>query len=666
MSSILEDFFRERNKKRGSDGAVDRFLNWQAGRPDDDGIAVRPEEYPENNPENTGPPIAVGPEDYPENDPSLEGTDPIDLTNYMKGAEQLLPPLAAQMPMPAQDPDEPPADMPLIQQLQQQPEMLGPGDDKQPVREPESQREYATMYPRPDEQLHPKKSPEQQQYGPNTGRQDELSTEYNSGPAASLLEGGFEGASTKDILEGKAPLTMDSLGLPDYDLPEFETGADGTVGTGWRDADLKPLPGEETLHPDILKWADTNKTAGGTGLQGLRQAYMNEVDAGATGEEEYIDNNGETQIRKVPGREQISFQEWLESKGFDPNNEMGYRGNREALNRIAPMPGLNGSDVDSHRARLRKQKVIGSYLRRYGDESVLQDPMSRAEAESIYDNAYSDALENGENPVLAAGRALHGYSQQFQQDKDAQLRQNVSNRASQMHRAQRFGVPVGLVAAVDQYRNAGNDPNKQQQALLMGAMQYPQIFLPIYQAQAYATNQASLIAGMNNSMPAGVGGQNPNMRGDVAVPEAGYDETTQGMQNALSFMTVNGFEPDAWIQAKTGSKWLDMTPEGQADFVGMKYSKQLDLIRKMIAKGETKAITPETKGMLRDMLGNPPDPALFNRAFGQLEEGEYENIVSVLYNQEPTTWRDVGEGVREGLGDLKDGVIDFFGGIFSG
>ena len=73
---------------------------------------------------------------------------------------------------------------------------------------------------------------------------------------------------------------MDSLGLPDYDLPAFETGRDGTVGTGWRDADLSPLPGEETLHEDIRKWADTDRTAGGDGMQRLRQAYMEDVEAG--------------------------------------------------------------------------------------------------------------------------------------------------------------------------------------------------------------------------------------------------------------------------------------------------------------------------------------------------------------------------------------------------
>ena len=630
----------------------DRFLYpmsllWQDEK--DDGIAVRPEEYPENNPENTGPPIAVGPEDYPENDPSLEGTDPIELTD-----------------------DVSPSKLPLIQQLQQA-ETL-----EQPASEPESQGGYAEGYEKDEDgMLRPKAKP-QQYAGPVTpdGRMPEkVESPQPADPnvTAADIQKKQDDEETASVLAQEDGMSLSDVGLPEYSYIDETDGRDS-----WRNADLSPLPGEERLHEDVRKWADTDRTAGGTGMQRLRQQYLEEV--------------------PVKSRKLLGFNQWLEQEqnrvdldkveldekgeqkldkngntigavdipAFDPEDDLGYRGNREALNRRAPMPGLNGAGVDSHRARLRKQKVIGSYLQRYGDESVLSSPMTREDAEGIYDKAYADALANGENPVLAAGRALHGYSQEFQQDKDAQLRQNVSNRASQMHRAQRFGVPVGLVAAVDQYRNAGDDPLKQQQALLMGAMQYPQVFLPIYQAQSYATNQASLIAGMNNGMAGGVPGQNPNMRGDVTVPEAGYDETKQGMQNALSFMTVHGFEPNAWIQAKTGAKWLDMTPEGQADFVGMKYSKQLDLIRKMIAQGATEAITPETKGMLRDMLGNPPDPALFNRVFGQLEEGEYENIVSVLYNQEPTTWRDVGEGVREGLGDLKDGVTGFWGGLWGG
>ena len=46
--------------------------------------------------------------------------------------------------------------------------LMGKGD------EPKEKEPSGTMYPREDEQLHPNKKPTQQQYGPNTKRQDEL------------------------------------------------------------------------------------------------------------------------------------------------------------------------------------------------------------------------------------------------------------------------------------------------------------------------------------------------------------------------------------------------------------------------------------------------------------------------------------------------------------
>ena len=425
----------------------------------------------------------------------------------------------------------------------------------------------------------------------------------------------------------------------------------------WRNADLSPLPGEETLHEDVRKWADTNRTAGGSGMQGLRAKYLEEVPE---------------QSRKLLG-----FNQWLESDKnridletkepldiptFDPENEQGYRGNRESLNRMAPMPELprpgaeGNNSVEGHRANLRKQKVIGSYLQRYGDESVLSTPMERGEAEAIYDTAYSDALESGENPVLAAGRALHGFSQQFQQNKDSQLRQNVSNRNSQNHRAQRFGVPVGLIAAVDQYRNAGADPARQQQALLMGAMQYPQIFLPIYQSQAYASNQQIATQAMLGDQGGenGAGGD-PNRRGAITVPEAGFSETEQGMQNALSFLTVEGFNPEAWLQVRTGQQWLDSTPEGRAEIVNLKYGSEMATVKEMIVKGKADQITPEIKSIMRDMLGDPADKRILDKVFGVLNPGEFEMINEAIYNRKSTTWNDQGKAVRDfGTGLLEN------------
>ena len=627
MSNILQDFFRERNKKRGFDGAVDKFLNWQAGRPEDDGIAVRPEEYPENNPENTGTPIAVVPEDYPENDPSLAGTDPVELmdSDYMKGADQLLPPLA----VPAESPDEPPVDMPLIQQLQES-GMLGPGDDKQPAREPESQGGYAEGYEKgEDGMLRPKAKP-QQYAGPVTpdGRMPEkVESPQPADPnvTAAGIQKKQDDEDTASVLAQEDGMSLSDVGLPEYSYIDETDGRDS-----WRNADLSPLPGEETLHEDIRKWADTNKTAGGTGLQGLRQAYLEEV--------------------PVKSRKLLGFNQWLETKGFDPENEMGYRGNRESLNRVAPMPGLDGSSVESHRARLRKQKVIGSYLRRYGDESVLQDPMTRAEAEEIYDNAYSNALENGENPVLAAGRALHGYSQEFQQDKDAQLRQNVSNRASQMHRAQRFGVPVGLVAAVDQYRNAGDDPIKQQQALLMGAMMYPQVFLPIYQSQAYATNQAAMIAGMNNGTQpddgtGGVGGLG-DQTGDIDP----MVNNTRHLQHAQR----QGLETGG--AATLSSAMTGMEPDAKRRTLSTTFPGEMNAAKNAVIDGHDVSIA--TRNIISEALGPNPTIQEMQQLFpGPMSQDEYEKLRAYFSGTEGKSWL---ESIGEGMTQIGNSMGDWW------
>lgn len=624
MSSILEDLQKFRKKPDAIDGAMSRFLNG----PPDSGIAINPEDYPENDPTNTDPAIAVGPEDYPENDPSLEGIDPIELA------------VAPEI----DEPQEQSPQVSLIQQMQQE-----------GTEEPQSQEDYGTPDAGPLPNMpYPDKQQQPMQYGPNTELQDSLSTA--SGPAPSHLGGGHEGASTKDILEGKSPLTMDSLGLPDYDMPELETGRDGTVGTGWRNADLSPLPGEETIHEDIRKWADTNRTAGGSGMQGLREAYMEEVGAGQTTQEPYQvtgkDGVTRTMHRTKPGRDQIGFEEWLESKGFDPNNEQGYRGNRESLNRIAPMselpqPGAEGSNsVEGHRANLRKQKVIGSFLQRYGDESVLSTPMERGEAEAIYDTAYSDALEAGENPVLAAGRALHGFSQGFQQTKDSQLRQNVSNRNSQNHRAQRFGVPVGLIAAVDQYRNAGSDPGRQQQALLMGAMQYPQIFLPIYQSQAYASNQAAMAAGMNGS-PGGPGGtdappQAPGTfpRGERPTEVAPSYATNEHVQTAR----LQGLNQGGATHLISVTDALP--PEQGRQIFTDAFPEELQAIKNDVLNG--KQALPAAASAIRKYLGRTPTIEDMTQMFGPMSPEDYQKLRTYFSGTAERGWA---EWTNETFGD---------------
>ena len=476
---------------------------------------------------------------------------------------------------------------------------------------------------------YPEKQPHEMQYGPNTKLQDSLSTA--SGPAPSHLGGGYEGASTKDILEGKVPLTMDSLGMTDYDLPEFETGADGTLGTGWRNADLSPLPGEETLHEDIRKWADTDRSAGGDGLERLRRAYMADVEAGQE------------------GRDSIGFEEWLESKGFDPYNEMGYRGNRGILNKIAPMYTTEDEDPDqAHRAGLRKEKVISSYLQRYGAESVLGGGgLSREEAELVYDDAALSAAQNDENPVIAAGRALKGATNGMQSSKDAQLRMNVDNRTSQNNRAQRFGVPVGVIATLDQFGDAST-PEKAQEALMMGAMQYPYlgatmqgdgvqgpgVFQSLYNQMlageiSLAQAQADLAkATGKNPLPDDVNGQTNRQ----AMEEEGRDA---GL--------VNGYSK--W---NSSQDWAGRPDDERRLEAGAAFGTDLSVVRGKINAGEP--ITPEESAIVRGLLGPNPDRQAFEQLFGGgMSEEEYGVLKEQITGSGDRSWSEFAGDWMESL-----------------
>lgn len=511
--------------------------------------------------------------------------------------------------------------------------LMGEGDESK--EEPSG-----TMYPIEGEDLNPDRVPEPQGMGPHTETDTTFAGLAEGGPAASHLGGGHEGASTKDILSGKVPLTMDSLGLPDYDMPELETGADGTAGTGWRNADLKPLPGEETLHEDIRKWADTDRTTGGKGMERLRRAYMEDVEAGQL------------------GRDSMGFQEWLESKGFDPYNEMGYRGNRKILNDIAPLDTIESDDPDqAHRARLRRDRVVNSYLQKYGDES-LAGGLSRDDAEAIYDDAASRALENGENPVLAAGRALKGASGSLQYDKDAQLRANVTRRSDQNNRAQRFGVPVGLIGALDQFGDARTGPEAQE-ALMMGAMMYPNWGMNANGVGIFKALSEQVINGQ-----IGLAQAQAELAKATGKDTAGTDAENQ-YSKSLDMQLVGklGFTPEAIASFKQGAGWAGKEYGDQLRSLANTFSKPLSFIRNQVEIGQ--GLPPEGKAMIRDIFGDHTTPSLedMQALFGPMDEETYELMLAEVTGEATRTWEQAGEDAANSVGGFFDGAKSFFEGL---
>lgn len=510
--------------------------------------------------------------------------------------------------------------------------LMGEGD--------EPEEPAGTMYPIEGEDLNPDRVPEPQGMGPHTETDTTFAGLAESGPAASHLGGGHEGASTKDILSGKVPLTMDALGLPDYDMPELETGADGTAGSGWRNADLKPLPGEETLHEDIRKWADTDRTAGGDGMQRLRQAYMEDVEAGQL------------------GRDSIGFQEWLESKGFDPYNEMGYRGNRKILNEIAPMDTIESDDPDqAHRSRLRRDRVVNSYLQKYGGES-LAGGLSREDAEAIYDDAAARALENGENPVLAAGRALKGASGSLQYDKDAQLRANVTRRSDQNNRAQRFGVPVGLIGALDQFGDA-QTPAEAQEALMMGSMMYPNWGMNANGVGIFKALSEQVVNGQ-----IGLAQAQAELAKATGKDTAGTDGDSP-YTKSLDMQLVGklGFTPEAIASFKQGAGWADKEYGDQLRSLGNTFSKPLSFIRNQVEIGQ--GLPPAGKAMIRDIFGDHTTPSIddMKALFGPMDEETYELMLAEITGEATRTWKEAGEDAADSVGGFFDGAKSFFEGL---
>lgn len=458
-----------------------------------------------------------------------------------------------------------------------------------------------TMYPIEGEDLNPDRVPEPQGMGPHTETDTTFAGLAESGPAASHLGG-------------------------------------GTVGTGWRNADLKPLPGEETLHEDIRKWADTDRTAGGDGMQRLRQAYMEDVEAGQE------------------GRDSIGFQEWLESKDFDPYNEMGYRGNRTALNNIAPMDTIESDDPDqAHRSRLRRDRVVNSYLQKYGGES-LAGGLSREDAEAIYDDAAARALENEENPVLAAGRALKGASGSLQYDKDAQLRANVTRRSDQNNRAQRFGVPVGLIGALDQFGDAKTGPEAQE-ALMMGAMMYPNWGMNANGVGIFKALSEQVINGQIGLSQA----QAELAKATGGKPEP--DDTNNQWSKSLEMMQNLGFDPDSIAKFKQGAGWSGMETGDQLRSLGNKFSKPLSYIRNQITIGE--GIPPEGKAMIRDIFGGSTTPSIdeMQALFGPMDEETYELLLAEVTGEATRTWKEAGEDAANSVGGFFGGAKSFFEGL---
>ena len=352
--------------------------------------------------------------------------------------------------------------------------------------------------------------------------------------------------TNKEILEQRLPV-RESLGLPKGDTEGRVPNHNGEFGDegNWRDADRNPLPGEENIHPDIKTWAESRQARGLPGITQLRRAYL-------------------AQMPNDRGNK--TFDEWLAEQGFDPNNDLGYRGSKAVLDRLAPVAGRGALDdktvTEKHwvvpmkdeitterpwteqekQDRLRNQgilpyqldrnedridQMINTYVGRYGVNGSLIGQVGmgapRKVFEDVANNAALEAAQNGEDPILAAGRALHKLTDPMFQDAENLRQGNVFQAREDRHTAEQMGVPLGLAKWQRLFRNA-RTPEERQRVLDAYTAQFPgamneQVLTRIAGESAVA----AAAAGNQQQMPEKDGDDETFKAPQLAAARAGFD-----------------------------------------------------------------------------------------------------------------------------------------------
>ena len=238
--------------------------------------------------------------------------------------------------------------------------------------------------------------------------------------------------------------------------------------------------------------------------------------------------------------------------------------------------------------------------------------------------------------MLAAGRALKGASGSLQYDKDAQLRANVTRRSDQNNRAQRFGVPVGLIGALDQFGDAKTGPEAQE-ALMMGAMMYPNWGMNANGVGIFKALSEQVINGQIGLAQA----QAELKKATGGKPEP--DDTNNQWSKSLEMMQNLGFDPDSIAKFKQGAGWSGMETGDQLRSLGNKFSKPLSYIRNQITIGE--GIPPEGKAMIRDIFGGSTTPSIdeMQALFGPMDEETYELLLAEITGEATRSYEEWGQ-----------------------
>ena len=335
------------------------------------------------------------------------------------------------------------------------------------------------------------------------------------------------------------------------------------------------------------------------------------------------------------------------------------------------------SDLDQagHVENIRMKKIINSHLSRIGKGPMGDRGIPRATLDRIAKEAALEARENGENPVLAIGRALREATVDVYADRETQRKINFDKMIEQQHKSRRWGVPIGLIQAAD-VLGAARTPEERRAAYGQIAVMFPNLGKDMQfnnTRRGVSSQQSGQIAGPGlgetllgqmNTLEAAQLTALSQQGGGKQLPE---DQRPTDVQNGLyngSGDTLSSDNLQKYFQYADNKAF---TPERTIEDASVRFNGSLQSVKERVQSGQMPST--EEAATIRNLLlkvSTNPSKQHFEMLFGPLDQDTYVRLKRIIFAKEDSTWQDWGEGVGKAAKGIFEGAYGAGKGVVEG
>lgn len=338
-------------------------------------------------------------------------------------------------------------------------------------------------------------------------------------------------------------------------------------------------------------------------------------------------------------------------------------------------PIFSDEDQAGYLEKIRMKKVINSYLSRIGKGPMGEkNGISRDKLIEWATTAAIKARENGENPVLAIGRALRENTMDAFADREIQRQINYDKMIEQQHKSRRWGVPIGLIQAAD-VLGAARTPEERRAAYGQIAVMFPNLGKDMQfnnTRRGVSSQQSGQMAGpglgetlLNQMAQVDAAGlQALSQQGGEQLPE---EKNPEGTQSSLYDGTGDILSSDNLQKFYAYARNEGFEPERAIEEAAVRFNGSLQSVKEKVQSGQLPSV--EEAATVRNILlkiSTNPSKQHFEMLFGPLDQDTYVRLKRVIFAKEDTTMEDWGRGIGSGLRGFVEGAWDAGTGVAEG